>query len=100
MGFWDDYEVVDQLDDAEGDYSWSCVGILRRLSDGALFWAADGGCSCNGPWEDYSWRKQSGPDTPLTDETWPDLQAEAISTNAGKGAEWANRVKQKYLLAA
>lgn len=40
------YEVL-ALHDAGGGYNWSVDAILRRLSDGQLFYVADGGCSCN-----------------------------------------------------
>jgi hypothetical protein len=32
----------------DGDYSWSAEAVLSRVSDGALFFVTDAGCSCNG----------------------------------------------------
>jgi len=49
--YWnDELELVDQF---EGDwgYNWWAVGIFRRKSDGAMFWAEDEGCSCDSAWE-------------------------------------------------
>lgn len=40
-----EFEVLAHVIDA--DYSWSAEAILRRKSDGALFFVTDGGCSCN-----------------------------------------------------
>lgn len=34
-----------------GGYDWGSFGLFRD-SAGRLFTAEDGGCSCNGPWED------------------------------------------------
>ena len=47
--FWGAHELVEDL--VTEDYSWSAVGVFRRKSDGALFWATDSGCSCYGTWE-------------------------------------------------
>lgn len=30
----------------DNDYDWSAEAILKRESDGQLFWATDSGCSC------------------------------------------------------
>lgn len=38
------FDVLAQVQDA--DYSWSAEAILRRQTDGALFFVTDGGCSC------------------------------------------------------
>jgi hypothetical protein len=40
-----EFEVLAHVTD--DDYSWSAEAILRRKSDGALFFASDAGCSCN-----------------------------------------------------
>lgn len=45
------HALVVELVDYPGGYSWDAVGIFRRRSDGALFYASDSGCSCHGPWD-------------------------------------------------
>jgi hypothetical protein len=50
MGLRDDYELVDDYYASEC-YQWSVVGVFRRVSDDALFWSSQGGCSCFGPWD-------------------------------------------------
>lgn len=57
------HTLITELNDNWHDYSWTCMGIFTDET-GALLWADDSGCSCNGPWE-Y--------DTvyfPLNRETW------------------------------
>lgn len=39
------YDVIAHVD--EDDYSWRASAVLRRPSDGALFYHEDCGCSCN-----------------------------------------------------
>lgn len=41
-----EFEIVAGWQD--GDYSWSAEAVLKRETDGALFFVEDGGCSCNG----------------------------------------------------
>lgn len=41
-----EFDVVAEVTD--NDYSWSSSAVLRRLSDGALFYVEDSGCSCYG----------------------------------------------------
>lgn len=41
-----EFEVLALVQDA--DYSWSAEAVLRRPSDGAIFFVTDSGCSCNG----------------------------------------------------
>jgi len=33
------------------DYSWNIESLVRRDSDGSLWYFDDGGCSCSGPFE-------------------------------------------------
>lgn len=40
-----EFDILAFVQDA--DYSWSAEAVLRRQSDKALFFVADGGCSCN-----------------------------------------------------
>ena len=57
--------------EAEPDYDFDMVVVWKRVSDGALFWAHDSGCSCPSPFEDYH-----GVDmlTPLSDGTFEELR--------------------------
>jgi len=48
------YELVGMLDQDDLCYEFNMLGVWRRLSDGALFWAQDSGCSCPSPFEDYT----------------------------------------------
>jgi hypothetical protein len=48
-----DGELVAMLEVRDEAYSFDLVGVWRRVSDGALFGAADSGCSCPTPFEDY-----------------------------------------------
>lgn len=41
-------EIVNEI--GEYGYDWSLLVVWRRLSDGALFWDTDAGCSCNSGW--------------------------------------------------
>lgn len=84
----DTYEIVDELFDSEG-YDWSIVAILRRKTDGALFWDADYGCSCNGPWE----RGPCDP-TPFTWFSLGDVRETAMTMSSGTDTdvhEWIAR---------
>jgi hypothetical protein len=45
------YTMVSHLYDAAADYDWAAFVVYRRDSDGAMFWAAEAGCSCDGPGE-------------------------------------------------
>lgn len=71
------HELVEQLE--EGGYSWSAVGIFKRYSDGALFWATDGGCSCNSAWE-YT---TDGDLEPLTVDSLSELQRRVSGLDFG-----------------
>lgn len=46
-------ELVAELDLSEPNWSFDLVCVWRRVSDGALFGAADAGCSCPVPFEDF-----------------------------------------------
>lgn len=48
----DTHELVEALFGAFDD--WCIIGVFRRKSDGALFWACDFGCSCSQPWDELS----------------------------------------------
>lgn len=41
-----EFDVLAKVED--NDYSWSAEAVLRRKTDGALFFATDSGCSCYG----------------------------------------------------
>ncbi len=43
---WQAFDIIAEVTDA--DYEWSTTAILRRPSDGALFYVTDSGCSCYG----------------------------------------------------
>lgn len=58
------YELVEDIVDE--DYGWQAVGVFRMKSNGKLFWAMDGGCSCYSPWEDD--------DLTITPLDWDHLQ--------------------------
>jgi hypothetical protein len=45
------YTMVSHLFDEGGEYDWEAFVVYRRDSDGAMFWAAEAGCSCDGPGE-------------------------------------------------
>lgn len=45
------YELVAEQGDGGGQYDWSMVALIRS-PEGQLFLVVDGGCSCNGPWDD------------------------------------------------
>lgn len=45
-------EIIASFDDPQSSYSFDEFVIFRRLSDGALFWGADSGCSCPEPFEE------------------------------------------------
>lgn len=60
MGYFDDpysspeqhgLTSVGELYDPELSYEFSILAVWRRVEDGALFWAADSGCSCPSPFE-------------------------------------------------
>lgn len=47
-----DYDLIAEQGDGGGGYEWDNVALLRRVDDGQLFVSTEGGCSCNGPWDD------------------------------------------------
>lgn len=51
MRWQEEFELVESHESAYG-YNWSAIGVFRRKTDGKLFWATDGGCSCNSAWGD------------------------------------------------
>lgn len=59
MKWRDDAELIADLWGGE-QYEWDLLEVWRRKSDGRLFYYADGGCSCNSPydgvrgWDDLS----------------------------------------------
>lgn len=46
-------EIVAELE-LLGHYEFDTTVVWRRLSDGALLWASDSGCSCPVPFEGYT----------------------------------------------
>lgn len=49
-------ERVAEIQWGEPDYSFDLTCVLRRTSDGTLWYASDSGCSCPSPFEDaYEW---------------------------------------------
>lgn len=46
----DSFDLIATVSDDNGTYQWAIVGVFRRQADGVLFWDADAGCSCYGPW--------------------------------------------------
>jgi hypothetical protein len=49
-------ERVDEIQWGTPDYSFDITCVLRRLSDGTLWYASDSGCSCPSPFEDvWEW---------------------------------------------
>ena len=56
----------------EPEYDFDMTIVWKRISDGALFWASDSGCSCPSPFEDYS---GIGDLTPLTQATFGELES-------------------------
>lgn len=82
--FWQSFEVVDELDDDDGDYNWHIVGVFQRNADGKLFWSSDSGCSCYGPWECITEEEIE----PLTPSTWMRFRDDAVQTSK-RGHEWA-----------
>jgi hypothetical protein len=63
--------VVFEIDDPEACYSFDMV-VLWRHETGRLYWAADGGCSCPAPFEDY---KKLEDLHELTSESLPEMVA-------------------------
>lgn len=70
-------EAVSTLEDPNASYSFDTVALWRRIADGKLFWAADSGCSCPTPFDEYDLRNIN----PLP-ETERDLR-NAIDKEAG-----------------
>ncbi len=64
-------EILGELKDPEAIDGFNTLIVLRGLETGRLFWATDAGCSCPGPFEDYT-----SIDTlaKITDDTWSDFQ--------------------------
>jgi hypothetical protein len=51
-------EHVGTIQWGEEDYSFNLTCVLRRLSDGTLWYAHDSGCSCPEPFEDiFEWER-------------------------------------------
>lgn len=46
------YEIIGELAE-DLDYAFNMLVVWRRLSDGALFYSTDSGCSCPGWFEDH-----------------------------------------------
>lgn len=43
--------IFEEINDDNASYSFDDFVIFKRLSDGALLWASDSGCSCPSPFE-------------------------------------------------
>ena len=46
-------EIVAEVE-REASYDFDMVVVFRHEETGALYWAADSGCSCPAPFEDYT----------------------------------------------
>lgn len=71
-------EMIDEVNDANADYSFDMVVVWRDVNTGIYFYDRDSGCSCPSPFEDQ------GRDTliPLNIHTWKDFLAEMDSCGA------------------
>lgn len=47
-------EILETVDEPGMSYEFNMFVVWKRLSDGALFYASDSGCSCPSPFEDES----------------------------------------------
>jgi hypothetical protein len=61
---------------AEPDYSFDMLVVWNRLSDGALFFAQDSGCSCPSPFEEYYTLDDL---TPLTGLSYVEFEVLAVA---------------------
>jgi len=51
-------ETVAVIQWGEASYYFDLTAVLRRLSDGTLWYASDSGCSCPSPFEDvFTWER-------------------------------------------
>lgn len=73
------YELITEV--VEADYSWSAVGLFKQVATGRVYFATDGGCSCNGPWDDLT----EGDFTPLTRDNMQEAIEAAKNTHEGPG---------------
>lgn len=71
------FERVAEIQWGEANYSFDLTCVLRRLSDGTLWYASDAGCSCPCPFENvYEWERLFNLDPlapPDEDYRQPDL---------------------------
>jgi len=52
------FETLDEIDIDQESYQFNIIAVLRRKSDGTLWWAHDSGRSCPNPFEDvFEWER-------------------------------------------
>lgn len=78
----------------EPDWDFDMVVVWKRTSDSALFWAADCGCSCPSPFEDYH-----GVDslTPLDENSFESLRSCVYGNSyfaAGERVRFLDKVRR------
>ena len=85
--FEEQYELI--VDVRTCDYSWSAVGLFRQKETGRVYYATDGGCSCNYAWADTTEANL----TPLTRDNMQEVIRSAQNVDASV-SEVADFIKQ------
>ena len=84
-------ETVADLEMREPDWDFDLVAVWKHTETGRLYWAADSGCSCPTPFEDYTSLDKL---TPLSSENYDELKRYVAScTSSGKRAAFLRKVR-------